>query len=52
MRSMWVAVCIMAGAAGLLNTGQLYAAPITVEKALARLNQESDERCFFTKSRM
>ena len=40
MRSMWVAVCIMAGAAGLLNTGQLYAAPITVEKALARLNQE------------
>lgn len=40
MRRMWVAVCIMAGAAGLFNTGQLHAAPITVEKALARLNQE------------
>ena len=40
MRRMWVAVCIMAGAAGLLNAGQLHAAPITVEKALARLNQE------------
>jgi hypothetical protein len=40
MRRMWVAVCMLLGLTSVLNTGQLQAAPITVEKALARLNQD------------
>ena len=40
MRRMWVAICVISGLIGLLNTGPLLAAPITVEKAVARLNQE------------
>jgi len=40
MRRMWVAICAMAGLMSLLNTGQLQAAPITADKAIARLNQE------------
>ena len=40
MRRMWVAICVISGLIGLLNTGPLLAAPITAEKAVARLNQE------------
>lgn len=40
MRRMWVAICVISGLIGLLNTGPLLAAPITAEQAVARLNQE------------
>ena len=40
MRRMWVAMCVLAGFVGLATGGHVQAAPITAEKALARLNQE------------
>jgi hypothetical protein len=40
MRRTWVAVCMLVGLVALLNTGPLHAAPINVEKAVTRLNQE------------
>jgi hypothetical protein len=40
MRRMWVAICVISGLIGLLNTGPLLAAPITAQQAVARLNQE------------
>ncbi|MBU0784489.1 MAG: hypothetical protein KJ798_06850 [Gammaproteobacteria bacterium] len=40
MRRMLVAMCVLAGLAGLVGAGLVQAAPITADKAVTRLNQE------------